>query len=208
MVLLPMLPSNSYPARICVTGPTRRQGRICAPGYGRLATSSLRPRRLQAQTLPDTQITPYTNAAPMYYSGSGSSKDLPVNSRCSKTEKIVQITVLISGWLPRPFHDRRQCVYRTLYSQRRASAGETAMAWRAGHRQARSALKMPTSTTANAMAEKTPNNVEKSRWRLYCGSCSMASLRINVLLKPPLKPALEICWSEATDAIAARMECR
>jgi hypothetical protein len=49
------------------------------------------------------------------------------------------------------------------------------------------------------MAEKTPNKMEKSRWRLYCASRSMASLRVKVL---------EICWSEATDAIAARMECR
>jgi len=62
---------------------------------------------------------------------------------------------------------------------------------------------MPTSASASAMAEKTPNNMEKSCWRLYCGSCSMASLRMNVRLKP----LVEICWSEATDAIAARMEC-
>ena len=61
-------------------------------------------------------------------------------------------------------------------------------------------LKMPTSASPSAMAEKTPNKMEKSRWRLYCASCSMASFRV--------KAPLEICWSEATDATAARMECR
>jgi hypothetical protein len=55
------------------------------------------------------------------------------------------------------------------------------------------------------MAEKTPNNMEKSRWRLYCASRSMASLRVKV---PWPEPVFEICWSEATDATAARMECR
>ena len=63
---------------------------------------------------------------------------------------------------------------------------------------------MPTSASASAMAEKTPNNTEKSRWLLYCASRSMASFRVRV----PLKLLLEICWSGATDAIAARMECR
>ena len=42
--------------------------------------------------------------------------------------------------------------------------------------------------------------MEKSRWRLYSASRSMASLRVKVPL-PPL-PLLDICWSGATDAIA------
>ena len=29
------------------------------------------------------------------------------------------------------------------------------------------------------MAEKTPNKMEKSRWRLYSASCSMASIRVK-----------------------------
>jgi hypothetical protein len=32
----------------------------------------------------------------------------------------------------------------------------------------------------------------------------MASMRVKV----PLEPLFEICWSEATDAITARIECR
>src|SRR5580692_7055030 len=53
---------------------------------------------------------------------------------------------------------------------------------------------MPTS--ASAMAEKTPNNTEKSRWRLYCASRSMASLRVKVLLK------LEVPLDAQQDAVA------
>ena len=63
---------------------------------------------------------------------------------------------------------------------------------------------MPTSASASAMAEKTLNNMEKSRWVLYCASRSMASLNVRV----PLKLLLEIVCPGATDAIAARMECR
>jgi hypothetical protein len=55
------------------------------------------------------------------------------------------------------------------------------------------------------MAEKTPNRMEKSRWRLYCASRSMASLSVKVPLKA--ETLFEICWSDATDAIAV-MECR
>ena len=34
--------------------------------------------------------------------------------------------------------------------------------------------------------------MEKSRWRMYCASRSMASLSVTV----PLKAPLEFCWSE------------
>ena len=42
---------------------------------------------------------------------------------------------------------------------------------------------MPTSASPSAMAEKTPNRMEKSRWRLYCASCSMASVRVKAPLR-------------------------
>ena len=53
-------------------------------------------------------------------------------------------------------------------------------------------LKMPTSASPSAMAEKTPNRMEKSRWRLYCASRSMASVSVKVPLKA--ETLFEICW--------------
>jgi hypothetical protein len=42
---------------------------------------------------------------------------------------------------------------------------------------------MPTTASASAMEEKTPSNIENSRWRLDCESRSMAALRVTVPLK-------------------------
>ena len=65
---------------------------------------------------------------------------------------------------------------------------------------------MPTSASASAMAEKTPNNTEKSRWLLYCASRSMASFRVRVPLKPPVGYLL--VGSDGCDSDADRLKVR